>query len=557
MRALGLTACLAVAVLAVPAIASAQEEEPRPLPPLAPSPPDDLGRALARGELDEAGYALERARSVFQLARARREWGDVERAGRRDATMLLRDLALRVDELTGADRTAARRLLARPDGGGVPIGNGWTSSESANSPLCSLVPGVELCLHWVDGPGDPAAPDPVDDDPFNGIPDFVDLALATLESVWAREIGDLGYRAPLSDGDSSNDGGDGRLDVYLEDLGSAQVFGYCTSDDPDAGSDVYAVSAYCVLDEDFREFGTAHSPQEFLEVTAAHEFHHASQFAYDWLEDSWLLEGTAANIEETVFPEVDDNVNFLSYSPLTRPWSALDRGGLGDSEYGAWIFWRFLEEKVAGDPAILREIWERVDAHDPDPATPGDEPPDDYSLRALRRELGQRGHAFADVFARFGVVNRRGSYADGDTAGYPVPPLSRVFRIGGGAGWKPERRTRLQHLATRFFAFVPRATAPRRGDLRLRLTVPRHGGRASVLVVRRDGTTTSRVYRQEGTLGRRVEFGRARVKRVELALSNGSTRTRCWRDTVPPSYSCYGTPRDNRRLFRFRVRLAP
>ena len=269
---------------------------------------------------------------------------------------------------------------------------------------------MEVCVHWVDFPDDPDAPDPTDDD-LDGVPNYAELALTTLENVWAQEIGALGYRAPLSDITSNDNGLNAKFDVYLDDLGSDFVYGYCTTDDPNRDStEIFAVSAYCVLDNDYdtSQFGTAHTPQEFLEVTAAHEFHHASQFAYDWQEDLWLLEGTATNIEETVYPLVDDNVFFLDYfSPLTHPAVSLDRGGFGDSEYGAWIYWRYLQEKVAaGDLAILREIWERADSRDPDPNVLGDEPADDYSLLAVRKELAERGLVFADVFARFGVANR-------------------------------------------------------------------------------------------------------------------------------------------------------
>jgi hypothetical protein len=190
-RLLGLTACLAVAALAIAPSALAQQEEPRPLPALTSAPEDALTEALETGELSEAEYALERAASVFELPEVRAEFGDVERAGRHDATLYLRDLALRLDDLAGADRRQGKRILARPPGGDVEIGNGWTNPESIFSPTCSAVPGVELCVHWVDFPGDPDAPDPADDD-FDGIPDYVELALATLENVWAQEIGALG-----------------------------------------------------------------------------------------------------------------------------------------------------------------------------------------------------------------------------------------------------------------------------------------------------------------------------------------------------------------------------
>jgi hypothetical protein len=563
LRLLGLTACLAVAALAIAPTALAQEE-PRPLPTLTSAPDDALTEALESGELSEAEYALERAASVFELPEVRAEFGDVERAGRHDATLYLRDLALRLDDLAGADRRQAKHILARPPGGvdQVPIGNGWTNPESIFSPTCSAVPGVELCVHWVDFPGDPDAPDPADDD-FDGIPDYVELALATLENVWTQEIGALGYRPPLSDITSSDSGMDARFDVYLDDVGSDLVFGYCTTDDPNRDSaEIFAVSAYCVLDNDYgpSQFGTAHTPQEFLEVTAAHEFHHASQFAYDWQEDVWLLEGTATNIEETVYPLIDDNVFFLDYfSPLTRPAFSLDRGGFVDSEYGAWIFWRYLQEKVAGgDPAILREIWERADSRDPDPNTPGDEPADDYSLLAVRKELTERGLLFADVFARFGVANRLLDYADASTAGYPTTPTSRTWGLGPNPRRARTQSWKINHLATRYFRFVPGARASRSGTLRLWITLPLTSARASLVIVRTDGSRTVRYLKQSvtGRSNPRVAFGRGAIKRVDLVLSNGSTRLQCWTSFGPPFYSCFGRPLDDARVFTFRPRVS-
>ncbi len=146
---------------------------------------------------------------------------------------------MRLDELSGTERKVAKRLLARPPmgSGGVPIGTGWNVAESGSSPVC----GPHVCVHWVDAVGNADAPAPTDTTPANGIPDSVDLTLTTWENVWSEEIDTLGYRAPLSDLSSPHNGGGGRLDVYLDDVGSDQVFGYCTSDDPNADDpDVYA-----------------------------------------------------------------------------------------------------------------------------------------------------------------------------------------------------------------------------------------------------------------------------------------------------------------------------
>ena len=76
------------------------------------------------------------------------------------------------------------------------------------------------------------------------------------------------------------------------------------------------MSAYCVVDNDY-------SPAEFpgvvnglpaLQVTAAHEFFHAVQFAYNAFQDSWLLESTAAWVEDEAF----DRERQLPVPPLER-----------------------------------------------------------------------------------------------------------------------------------------------------------------------------------------------------------------------------------------------
>src|ERR671918_2406108 len=230
-------ACLLV-LAALAAWTGAASAQPRQLPPLAPAANDGLKRAFTQGRLTEAQYALERARSLFRLGAVRREFGDVERPAGREATLILRDLALRLRELSGAERREAERLLARPPTGDVPrgTGNGWTADEATLSPLCGADFGLDanVCVHWVDTTAD--APPPVDDVPVggDGYPDQVNATLDVLETVWDKEIGELGYRAPQDDSDSQDDGGGPELDVYLDDIGADFLFGYCTTDDPDA-----------------------------------------------------------------------------------------------------------------------------------------------------------------------------------------------------------------------------------------------------------------------------------------------------------------------------------
>jgi hypothetical protein len=540
VRGLGLMACLGLFLLVGAAPAWAQVEE-RPLAPPVSVADDDLTTALETGELTEAEYSLERARSLFRLGQVRREFGDVARASAHDATLILRDLAARVDDLAGAEEAVAERILARPDFGGVPIkGSGWGNfAEAQASPKCA----ENVCVHWVDDTSSSDVPPPEDGDD-NGIPDWVDLTLTTWRYVWIQEIDTIGYRAPLSDASSPN-GGTRKLDVYLDDLGGLGYFGYCASDDPAAGD--RRVSAYCVIDNDFSQsqYGTEHTSQEFLEVTSAHEFHHASQFAYDWAEDAWLMEGTAADIEETVYPDVNDNVFFLrNWSPLTRPASPLDRGGAGDSEYGSWIFWRYLQEKVGGDPSIVREIWERVEGRD------------NYSLEAVRHELGQRGLGFAAVFANFATANRRLDYADAVDAGYPSPGLTKTYTVAQQSPDTSWRSWRINHLATRYFSFKP-GQVPADARLRVSTRLPQNGAAATLIIVESDGSTTTRRLQKQanGSAAGTTRFGKGEISRIEVVLSNGSTRTSCWKFFGPPAYSCAGDPLDDGRVFELRGKL--
>ena len=201
-------------------------------------------------------------------------------------------------------------------------------------------------------------------DNTNGIPDYVETVDTTLENVWSTEVGAMGYRAPKSDANSPHHGPDSKLDVYIANIGNKGLYGYCTTDDPHTTKPSYRywdMSAYCVLDDDY---APAQFPPPYanglaaLQVTAAHEFFHAVQFAYDYSEDSWFMEGTAAWMEDEVYDAVNDNRQYLSRSALAKPSVPVDRGN-GFYQYGAWIFWRYLTESF--DPDLVRETWVYAD----------------------------------------------------------------------------------------------------------------------------------------------------------------------------------------------------
>jgi hypothetical protein len=516
--------------------------------PVAPPIPDALSRALARGQISEGRYVLERAVSLFDPAQVRSRFGNVSRPDPRSATLVLRDLALRLDRLSAGEQEDARRILARPTDGDVPLGHAYTGAEE--TPFCA----AHTCVHYVGSTDDAPPPDDMTGGPE---PDYVAAVSAVVEEVWTAEVGTLGYRAPKSDATSDEDGGSGLLDVYLVDVGADGLFGYCASDDPnlDPSYPYWDMSGYCVLDNDYEitQFGYP-DPTLPLKVTAAHELFHAVQFAYDFGEDGWLMEGTATWMEERVYDAINDNRRYLVSSPLTHPLVPLDRS-TGFGVYGTWIFWQFLTEYLGGavpDATIVRAVWKRADG------SPVGQ--DMYSTQALASAVGARTVGgtrwrFRWAFADFAVWNARpGKYYD-EGAAYPTAAVARTTTLTRAA---PVRTAtaKLDHLANRFV--VVRRGSGLKATARLRIAVDGPGSgtgpEASVVVIRKSGVSTYKVVDLSSVGNGKVTvvFGTT-VARVVVIMTNASTRYRnCYAGITP--FACFGgVPVDQNRSYTFRA----
>ena len=533
-----LAVLVGVALLVGPASTAAAAPDPADgdLAPVAVVADDALSAALADGDITAARYALERARTLFTPHRVERRYGAVAAPDPQDATLILRDLALRADALAPDAQAESERLLARPtDGRKDPEGNGYTTRNTAAD--CTR----HMCFHWARDTRD--APDRTDTD-GNNVPDWVETTEDVFEHVWNVEGDDYGYRAPRPDRLSPDNGGDARLDVYLADLGTHQLYGYCTSDDPARFR--RDVSGYCVVDDDFSRTQFRAAPLDSLRVTAAHEFFHAVQFAYDFAEDTWLMEGTAAWMEDEVFDAVNDNDRYLWRSALTHPQLPLDLG-----VYQPWVFFRFMSEHLgtAGldAPDVVREIWRRVDA------SRGAR--NDYSLQAVARVAAAHGIPFRELFADFGwsAVFPARAYEEGRR--YPRAPMTRSLTLTASAPGTGEQHVTIHHLANRDIAIRPGESLPARRRLRLSFDLPGriHGAEATVTVQHRNGSVPASAVRlsARGNAAVTVPFARAKVSRVLVTLTNASTRMRCHRAT---RLSCGGMPVDDYMRFTFSAR---
>lgn len=472
------------------------------------------GNAAERGQerrSERAEAALAAAKDLFTSSRSSgdaRSRAQVAPHEESHASLVLRDLAVGVEDLPPRDQELARAILARPTDGAADPWPGVKYDGAPTSTDC-VGPGAEtrnVCLHWVTNPNHRDAP------PAG----WVAKNQQVLEEVWQKLVGDLGYRAPESDADSAEPGPDGRLDVYLAELGVTYgLYGYCAPE-WDGGS---TSTAYCVIDNDFAEYGG--KPLEMLQVTAAHELFHTVQLAYTVKAEMWVAEGTAAWIEDEVFDDVNDNLQYLSHSPLSRPRSPLDTAPNYQWVYGSWIFWRFLTEYFAEagstSPDVVRDVWERMGRGH-------------AVLPAVRGSVSARGAAFPAVFAAFGALNRVAPlwYDEGYSYAPFVAPVLRSdrFLLTPAKRATTWQKRSLARLSNRHMIFQPGRTMTGAWKVRLLLDLPptRRGSRATLMVHRRTGSVIPRTVRLNrfGDATVSAPFNRNQIAYVALSLTNAN-----------------------------------
>jgi len=195
-------------------------------------------------------------------------------------------------------------------------------------------PGGEALVHYATSGGDaPLATDGNHD----GVPDFVAEVATTAEAALQHFIA-LGFRRPLADGAL---GGDGRIDLYLRDLVSA---------DGNAGIDA-CTGARCVgyiaSENDFAGYSYG-SLTEGIRAVVPHELFHLVQDAYASGQPASWTEGSAVWAVEHLYGA--GNSDFERFLPafITRSYRPFERevGGFGDGyPYGAALWPYFLEQR--------------------------------------------------------------------------------------------------------------------------------------------------------------------------------------------------------------------
>ena len=256
--------------------------------------------------------------------------------------------------------------------------------------------GLVRIWYSVDGPNQTQ----LEDDDKNGIPDFVETALATTEG--ALELYEsLGFRLPLGD---EGAGGSDAFDVYLVDFDGLGDGAFTPESCTTVGT-ASQCSGYFAMENDFSGYGYP-SYSYAIETVAPHELFHAVQAAYDAGEDSWWSEGTATWAEQLYVPDSPDFLGFCDYY-LDDPGRTLDSppsGPVPAWSYGTAIWWWFLAD--AHGTGAMVEMMEASEASDD-------------LLVDMEAVIEAHGSTLAEDWVRFTDWNLATGSRSGATKSYP------------------------------------------------------------------------------------------------------------------------------------------
>jgi MYXO-CTERM domain-containing protein len=309
-------------------------------------------------------------------------------------------------------------------------------------------PGGDFKIHYtLDGPN---AVDATDDD-TSGTPDFVEEVAAVYDEVGDYYAAELGFKPPIADDGTSDNGGDERFDVYLVDFAGVGDGNFrqdaCTGLNPEQ------CNGFMTQENDYVGYGY---PSTLIanRILGSHEFFHAVQAAYDVDQGSVLSEGTAVWATESFDPSLGDFEAFLDgYLENTdRPVDEPLPGPVDPFSYGSAIFFWFLEEAYGA--GMVRALWENSQ----NGADGVDNP---YWLDVLEPTLqAEASVSFADAFTEFARWNLFTGNFDDPAESYDAGGQYPRVRIDDEALPPPgsafqENALRTYYASSHYLGFAP------------------------------------------------------------------------------------------------------
>ncbi|MFC1514139.1 MXAN_6640 family putative metalloprotease, partial [candidate division KSB1 bacterium] len=303
-----------------------------------------LEAELRAGQISQTNYARYRGYLRYAPERLPDQYRYADEKPEKCGTELVNLLRTEMNNFSSQDQAFFRQFLSRPT-----LPNEYIS------------PGGTFKIHYTTEQSHPYAVSDEDND-SNGIPDFVDEAAAAFDYVHDHYVNVLGYKSPPLDGVDGNE-----YDIYIVELGDGN-YGETLGETEQAGTPWADYSTYIRIDDNFEGSIYYTTGLEALRVTAAHEYHHAVQFAYMWRPaDIFFYEMTSTWFEDVMYPEVNDYFQYLpelfgnSINPVKPDTNSFDlsfTNKFGQREYGMSIWNHFIAKRY--DPDLIRLVWERM-----------------------------------------------------------------------------------------------------------------------------------------------------------------------------------------------------
>ncbi|HEX9078380.1 MAG TPA: MXAN_6640 family putative metalloprotease, partial [Desulfuromonadaceae bacterium] len=252
--------------------------------------------------------------------------------------------------------------------------------------------------------------------------------------------------------------------VYLRSLASLSIYGQTTSDQPVSVSGFpYASTSYIEIDKDFTDtiyHPSIYTPLQSLEITSAHEFHHAVQYGYNYHFDVWYAEATSTWFEDEVHDGVNQLYNYLPgwFNNSSRQLDlAQSDASFSSQAYGRWIFNRYLAENHT--PSVVLSFWQRLAATAP-PANGGDIPMAPLLDAVLSSSYN--GSLATDFFGFTKRVYTRDWTSHTNEIGLiaTYTPVATYNAYPVNAGTSPVPSVTLPHYSFAYYTFSPSAGAP-------------------------------------------------------------------------------------------------
>lgn len=347
-------------------------------------------------------------------------------------------------------------------------------------------------------PSSSNAPDLADAD-NDGVADVVERLGGAFENARAVEVDALGYRTPPNEG------------LYPVYVGGSLSLTQPLGDPSSPSRPSFTTITPAIL--------RSSTPDEVLLATAAHEYFHAIQNAYDWSAPQWVKEGSADWMETLVTgdPTVA-GIELRSVVPFPR--LSIETIG-GGHEYGAWIFFQFLTERY-GSNDVVKDIWEQLNVAFA--AT------DAATVDTLDTTLSARGSSFADAWATFLVWELRishfshGAEYRAALAGTQWPAIDRDDKIAtDSCALSADTSSPLSPLAGEYVRLHPAKKAPAHGDAVVSVEgSPSASG--EYVRISSDGSAEEHqlTFDERGVAQTVLPFGRNETKRLTLVLANPS-----------------------------------